>query len=134
MSSFSAQYLIRKEPGQENPGFPERSFLLQGAFDKRFQVYSFEDIYPGTGEISDEGKEGNVFEIPAEIEFFQSHSYDTGSGADDEDTSAYSGTIGKEFPETADLYEIGHISCRSRVGNRVHAHSSRHERNVVDDR
>lgn len=78
-------------------------FFITRCFRKRFQVYGFEDIYPGTGEISDEGKEGDIFEIPAEIDFFQSHSYDTGSGADDEDTSAYSGTIWKGIPRKCRL-------------------------------
>ena len=107
---------------------------LNSSSEQRFQVHDFENVHACTGQVAEEGEQRNVFEVPAEVDFFQAHGNHAGSRADDEDAATHAGAIGDKFPESTVLHEVGHVAYRAGVGNGIHAHGCCHEGHIVDNR
>ena len=83
------------------------------------------EIDRGTGQITCGRKPRDAAHVPDEPDLLDSHRGDAGSGADDEDRTARSSTIGDEFPEEG-IHRI--------LRERVHTHGCRDQRHIVDDR
>ena len=89
------------------------SRLLFFKFEGSPDVF-LQDKGTATCQITDKCNPGDVFQVPDEVNFFNAHYGNTGSRADNKDTSACSGAVGQHFPEIVVYWEV------------IHAHGTGH--------
>lgn len=91
-----------------------------------------QEVDAQTSQEADDGGKADVFQVPDEVYFFQSHGDYSGCGAYDEDAASGSGAVGCQVPECTVLYEVGHVLRFGQGGGRfggkygVHAYRRRY--------